>query len=128
VFINGGVFRGSVIRERGGLGGVGREDIFVIHNGQLIPPPEPVPRMLSQIASRSIDASGRAAVLGDLFRIHGYAQREGGSFSWVTIPRDIAMTSEEVFDPAQMQLLYDLGLRMAAARGAWATQPPGQLP
>jgi hypothetical protein len=128
VFINGGVFRGSVIRERGGLGGAGREDIFVIHNGQLIPPPEPVPRMLSQIASRSIDASGRAAVLGDLFRIHGYAQREGGSFRWVTIPRDVAMTSEEVFDPAQMQLLYDLGLRMAAARDAWAMQPPGQVP
>jgi len=128
VFINGGVFRGSVIRERGGLGGAGREDIFVIHNGQLIPPPEPVQRLLSQIAARSIDASGRAAVLGDLFRIHGYAQREGGSFRWVTIPRDNVMTSEEVFDPVQMQLLYDLGLRMAASSDAWATQPPGQSP
>ena len=37
VFLHGGVFRGSVIRERGGLGGAGREDIFVIHNGQLVP-------------------------------------------------------------------------------------------
>jgi predicted acylesterase/phospholipase RssA len=128
MFINGGVFRASMIRERGGLGGVGREDIFVIHNGQLIPPPEPVQRSLSQIAARSIDASGRAAVLGDLIRIHGYAQREGGSFRWVTIPRDVVMTSEEVFDPAQMKTLYELGLRMAAASTAWATQPPGQLP
>jgi hypothetical protein len=32
VFLNGGVFRGSVIHERAGLG-VGHEDIFVIHNG-----------------------------------------------------------------------------------------------
>ena len=126
VFINGGVFRGSAIRERGGLGGAGREDIFVIHNGQLIPPPEPVPRSLSQIAARSIDASGRAAVLGDLFRIHGYAQREGGSVGWVTIPRDIVMTSEEVFDPVAMLALYEVGYRMGKAGDPWIRQPPGQ--
>ena len=128
VFVNGGVFRGSVIRERGGLGGMGREDIFVIHNGQLVPLPDPVPRSLAQIAARSIDASGRAAVLGDLLRIHAYAQRVEGSFHWVTIPRDVNMTSEEVFDPAQMQLLYDLGRQMAAVSDPWSTRPPGQLP
>jgi hypothetical protein len=126
VFLHGGVFRGSVIRERGGLGGAGREDIFVIHNGQLVPQPEPVPRSLAQIASRSIDASGRTAVLGDLLRINAYAQREGGSFRWITIPRDVNMASEEVFDPAQMQALYDLGLRMAGSGEPWFTQPPGQ--
>jgi predicted acylesterase/phospholipase RssA len=126
VFLNGGVFRGSVIRERGGLGGAGREDIFVIHNGQLIPRPEPVQRSLAQIASRSIDASGRAAALGDLLRIHGYAQREDGTFRWVTIPRDVIMASDEVFDPAQMQVLYVLGLRMAADGGHWSTEPPGR--
>jgi hypothetical protein len=126
VFLNGGVFRGSVIRERGGLGGTGREDIFVIHNGQLVPPPEPVQRSLAQIAARSIDASGRAAVLGDLIRISGYAQREGGSFRWVTIPRDVYMVAEETFDPVQMQQLYDLGLRMAADGGEWSSEPPGR--
>jgi hypothetical protein len=128
VFLNGGVFRGSVIRERGGLGGAGREDIFVIHNGQLIPRADPVPRSLPQIASRSIDASGRAAALGDLLRIHAHALREGGSFHWITIPRDVNMAGDEVFDPAQMQQLYDLGLRMAGSSDAWFTQPPGQQP
>ena len=128
VFLNGGVFRGSVIRERGGLGGAGREDIFVIHNGQLVPQPDPVPRSLPQIASRSIDASGRTAVLGDLLRIHAYAQREGGSFHWITIPRDVNMAGDELFDPAHMQKLYDLGLRMAGTRDPWFTQPPGQVP
>lgn len=128
VFLNGGVFGASVIRDRGGLGGAGREDIFVIHNGQLVPRPEPVPRSLAQIASRSIDASGRAAVLGDLFRIHAYAQREGGTFRWITIPRDVDMAGDEIFDPVQMQKLYDLGLRMAGSGDVWFTQPPGQSP
>ena len=128
VFLHGGVFRGSVIRERGGLGGAGREDIFVIHNGQLVPQPEPVPRSLASIAARSIDASGRTAVLGDLLRIDAYAQREGGSLRWITIPRDVNMAGEEVFDPVQMQALYDLGLRMATSGEPWFTQPPGQQP
>ncbi len=126
VFLNGGVFRGSVIRERGGQGGLGKEDIFVIHNGQLIPLPDPVPRSLAPIAVRVIDASGRAAALGDLFRIYGYAQGEKATFQWITIPEDVKMGSEEVFDPAQMQMLYDLGQRLAREGGAWSTAPPGQ--
>jgi hypothetical protein len=128
VFLNGGVFRGSAIRERGGHGGTGREDIFVVHNGQLLAEPEPVSRSLAQIATRSIDALGRTAVLGDLLRIHAHAQREGGSFRWVTIPRDVSMVAEEVFDPVHMQALYDLGLQMAESNDAWRTQPPGQQP
>ncbi len=126
VFLNAGVFRGSVIRERGGHGGKGREDIFVIHNGQLIPIPEPINRSLPDIAVRVIDAAGRVAAIGDLFRIYGYAQREQAGFKWVTIPRDVVMGSAETFDPVAMQSLYDLGLRMAASRGSWETLPPGQ--
>ena len=128
VFLNGGVFRGSIIRERGGLGGVGQENIYVIHNGQLVPPPDPIQRSLSQIAVRVIDATGRAVAIGDLFRIQGYAQQEGGSFRWITIPEDVNMVGEEVFDPAQMQLLYELGHRMALAGEPWLTRLPGRRP
>lgn len=126
VFLNGGVIRGSVIRERGGQGGSGKEDIYVIHNGQLIPQPDPVARSLSAIAGRVIDATGRVVAIGDLFRIQSYTQQEGGAFRWITIPEDVNMIGDEVFDPAQMQLLYDLGLRMAANPEPWLTQLPGR--
>jgi hypothetical protein len=126
VFLNGGVFRASVVRERGGAGGTGREDIFVIHNGQLVPLPDPIPRSLPAIAVRVIDASGRAAAVGDLFRIHAYAEREGAGYQWVTIPEHVDMQADEIFDPRQMQALYDLGFRMAAAGGHWMTRPPGR--
>ncbi len=128
VFLNGGVFRGSIIRERGGRGGTGTEDIYVIHNGQLVPQPDPIQRSLSQIAVRVIDATGRAVAIGDLFRIQGYAQQEGGRFRWITIPEDVNMVGEEVFDPAQMQLLYELGHRMALAGEPWLTRLPGRRP
>lgn len=126
VFINGGAFRGSLLRERGGAGGAGQENIFVIHNGQLVPLPDPVARSLSAIAVRVIDASGRAAAVGDLFRIYAYAQREGAGFQWVTIPDSVNMQADEIFDPVQMQALYDLGVRMAVAGGDWSTLPPGR--
>ena len=128
VFLNGGVFRGSIIRERGGLGGLGREAIYVIHNGQLIPQPDPIARALPAIAGRVIDATGRAVAIGDLFRIQGYAQHEGGSFRWITLPEDVNMAGDEVFDPVQMQMLYDLGHRMALKEPRWLTQLPGLRP
>ena len=125
VFLNGGVFSGSVVRQRGGHGGAGREDIYVIHNGQLIPRPDPVARSLPQIAVRVIDASGRAAAVGDLFRIYGYAQREQASFRWITMPEDVDMMSDEVFDPVQMRVLYDVGFDLAIGGDHWLTLPPG---
>ena len=128
VFLNGGVFRGSIIRERGGRGGLGREDVYVVHNGQLIPQPDPIARALPAIAGRVIDATGRAVAIGDLFRIQGYAQHEGGSFRWITIPEDVRMVGDEVFDPVQMQKLYDLGHRMALQEPRWLTQLPGRRP
>ena len=125
VFLNGGVFRGSLVRQRGGHGGAGHEDIFVIHNGQLVPVPEQVSRSLPAIAVRGIDASGRSAVIGDLFRIFSYAQREQAGFQWITIPDDVVVGGEEIFDPAQMRSLYEAGFAMATAGGAWFTLPPG---
>jgi predicted acylesterase/phospholipase RssA len=126
LFLNGGVFEGSVIRERGGHGGQGREDIFVIHNGQLIPQPDPIRRSLPAIAERVIDASGRAAATGDLFRIYSYARQHQARFQWITIPNDVTIAGDEVFDPRQMQALYELGRAMSQAGGGWATLPPGR--
>ncbi|MCV2360062.1 patatin-like phospholipase family protein [Paucibacter sp. TC2R-5] len=125
VFVNGGVFRSAIIQERGGLG-AGHEDFYVIHNGQLLPVPDPVARSMSAIAIRVLDATGRVAVLGDLFRIYGHAQQFGAGFRWVTIPNDVSMTSAETFDPVQMNMLYQFGYHMAQSREPWATAPPGR--
>jgi len=126
VFLNGGVFRGSVIRDRGGQGGKGLEDIFVIHNGQLVPPPAAVQRSLPRIATSVIDATGRAATLGDLHRLHAWARSNNSSFRWVTIPDDVTVSAEEVFDPAAMRELYDLGFAMGRSGSVWSTLPPGR--
>ncbi len=125
VFFNEGLYSSSIVRTRGGLG-KGREDIYVIHNGQLVSVPDPVRRSLPSISMRVIDFSGRSAVVGDLFRIYGDATREQANFRWVTIPDDVSMESDEVFDPTSMTALYDIGYRLAVGRNAWAVMPPGR--
>jgi predicted acylesterase/phospholipase RssA len=124
VFLHGGVFRPSLIRERAGLG-AGREDIFVIHNGQLSADPSPTPRSLRGITTRVIEASSRAGVVGALFIIYAVAQREQASFQWVTIPQDAEIPGTAVFDPVKMRELYEVGYRTALAGPVWSVNPPG---
>ena len=124
VFLNGGVFRWSVVRERAQLG-PGREDIYVIHNGQLRGDPSPTRRSLGSIASRVLEASGRSALMGDLFRIYALALREQGEFQWVTIPPGVNLSGDEVFDPATMRELHRIGYEKARAGPLWEVEPPG---
>lgn len=124
VFLNGGVFRPSLIRDRAGRG-AGREDIFVIHNGQLRADPSPTPRSLRGIALRVLEASGRAAVVGDLFRIYAFALHEQAGYQWITIPQGVDLAGTELFDPVLMGKLYEIGYKSALAGPEWAVRPPG---
>jgi predicted acylesterase/phospholipase RssA len=125
VFLTGGVFDSSVIRSRAGRG-PGRESIYVIHNGQLLPPAaEPTPRSLRGIASRTLQATGRAGMVGDLFRIRTVAVATQANFYWITIPDEVEIEGSEVFDPVVMGRLYELGYRKGAAGLQWFTGPPG---
>jgi len=126
VFYTGGVFPRTIMRERGGRAGVqGREAIYVIHNGQLAAAPQPTRRRVVGIASRVLQASGRAAVINDLIRIYAVARLQEASYHWVTIPDGVEMAREEVFDRVRMTALYEVGYQLAASGVTWARVPPG---
>jgi predicted acylesterase/phospholipase RssA len=118
VFLNGGVFRPSLVHQGAGRGAA-REDVFVIHNGQLSETPSPTPRSLRGITSRVIEASGRAGLVGDLFRIYTFAQRDQGTFHWVTIDQSVDLPGPDVFDPVKMAELYEIGYKVALAGPVW---------
>jgi hypothetical protein len=124
VFLNAGVFRPSLLYARSGRG-TAREEIFVIHNGQLTVAPSPTRRSLRAIASRALDASARAGVVGDLIRIYAFALRDEGTFHWVTIDQSVDLPGPEVFDPEAMTRLYEIGRKAALAGPMWKTRPPG---
>lgn len=124
VFFSGGVFGPHLLRERGGRGR-GREDVFVIHNGQLRPVPEEVRRSLGSISARTLNASSRAAMVGSLFRIFAFAGQAEAEFNWVTIPDGVEIEGAEAFDPVRMRALYDVGYELARKGPVWSTRPPG---
>ncbi|MBK6806105.1 MAG: patatin-like phospholipase family protein [Betaproteobacteria bacterium] len=124
VFYTAGVFSFGRARAEAG-GGPGQEDLFIIHNGQLQPVASPTRRSLRSIAMRVFDSSGKAAVVGDLFRIYAITSRERTGYHWTTIPEGVELVGDEVFDPVRMRALYDLGVRGALAGPEWSTKPPG---
>jgi predicted acylesterase/phospholipase RssA len=123
-FLTGGVFDSSVIRDRAGRG-PGRENIYVIHNGQLPPVAAQTPRSLRGIATRTLQAASRAGMVGDLFRIHTIAVATKADFFWITIPDDVPIEGSEVFDPVMMGRLYELGYRKGTEGPLWNSGAPG---
>jgi predicted acylesterase/phospholipase RssA len=122
LFLSGGVFRFQPIQARSGRG-AGREDIFVIHNGKLRAEPSPVRRSVRAIGTRVLEASLRAGTVNDLIRVHAI-NREAG-FYWVTIGENVELEGAEVFDPARMRELYDIGYGVGRAGPEWEVNPPG---
>jgi hypothetical protein len=118
VFYNGGVISFSAARQGRGRA-VGREDVFVIHNGQLLPAPE-VTRSVRSIALRTFESATKWVVVSDLIRIYTLALREQARFHWVTIPEGIDIVGEQVFDPVKMSELYELGHEKARRGPPWS--------
>lgn len=124
VFYSAGVFNFEAAQKNSPRG-PGREDIYIIHNGQLGPVHGETRRSLASIAYRSIEAAAKAAVIGDLFRIYASAKRSQSGFYWVTIPAEVSLESEEMFDPQTMRRLFDFGLEKAQHGDFWFNEPPG---
>jgi predicted acylesterase/phospholipase RssA len=123
-FVTAGVFRPSLARSQAGSR-PGRDDLFVIHNGQLFATPSPTPRTVRGIALQSMDAASRASMLDELVRIYAFALREDAGYAWAGIPQGINLAGAEIFDPAVMRELFDLGYRRALAGPEWQALPPG---
>ena len=124
LFYSGGVFNFAATRESAGRGN-GREDIYVIHNGQLPPVPGTTSRSLRSIATRAFELAARSATLGDLFRIWAVAQRDSAGFMWITIPEGVELSGNETFDPDVMVRLYEMGFQRALGGPVWSSQLPG---
>jgi len=124
LFYSAGVFNFMQARE-----GVGRgqavEDIFIVHNGQLLPVPGTTNRSLRSIGTRAFTAAAKASTLGDLFRIFTFALLNSAGYNWITIPNGVELAGDETFDPVAMRRLYDIGYAKSRDGPEWSTRPPG---
>ena len=124
VFLTAGLFRPMQSRGKS-VRGPGRDDVFIIHNGQLRAPHGAIPRTLRAIALRSLEASGRSGMLNDLARMYVFALREQAGFQWVGIGEGVTLAGSANFDPEAMGTLFRIGYEQAMAGPGWETIPPG---
>jgi hypothetical protein len=126
LFYSGGVF--DFMQARAGVGrGLGQEEIYIVHNGQLLPVPGTTNRSLRSIGTRAFTAAAKSATLGDLFRIFAFSLRQGAGYHWITIPNGVELAGDETFDPVAMRRLYDIGFAKSREGPEWATAPPGAV-
>jgi hypothetical protein len=67
----------------------------------------------------------KAAVVGDLYRIYTFTQRDGVGFHYVDIPDDYESRSKEFFDMEEMNRLFEIGYQLAQSDAPWRSTLPG---
>ena len=60
----------------------------------------------------------------DLFRLYSVAEEDGVDFNYVSLPHDYKSRGKEMFDPAEMKRLFDLGFDMAKGGYKWRKALP----
>jgi hypothetical protein len=74
---------------------------------------------------RSFSTLMKAHSWGDMYRLHGVAERDKVDFNYVSIPDGYVAAGEEMFDPEEMRRLFDLGFEMAKSGYEWRKAVPG---
>jgi predicted acylesterase/phospholipase RssA len=100
-----------------------RPQVYVIRNGKVNPEPQQISRKLLPIAERSLSTMIKSASLNDLIRIHQFAERDNIDFNYAGIPDDFIFESKEVFDPEEMNALFEIGYQMARKGKIWQKAP-----
>jgi hypothetical protein len=126
VFYNGNLFSTRQLLREAGRSSA-RQDVYVIHNGQLAESPGLTRRTIPSVALRTLEAATHSGMINDLFRIFAVTTFERSGFFWTTIPNGVEMRGDEIFDPVLMRQLYDLGFEAARAGPTWRTRPPSVL-
>jgi hypothetical protein len=99
--------------------------IYVIRNGYIDSLWKQVPDRLGSIAERSMDTMINAQGLGDIYQLYTFTTMSQGDFNLAVIPSTHISQAKEIFDPAEMRKLFDLGFTQAANGYPWRKAPPG---
>jgi predicted acylesterase/phospholipase RssA len=115
---------GKVAEEAGlGAGSRNSSKVFVIRNGRTNPESQQVPRDVLTISGRALSTMIKSASINDMMRIQYLLQREGVDFRYTEIPADFEFEGKELFDPEEMQALFELGRGMTVDGTAWNRSP-----
>ena len=126
LFINAETLNIASMKRRYLTADGGRPDwrIYVIRNAEVGPHPGQVARKISEITSRSFASLLKSQARSDLERIYFMAKENGIGFNWVAMPADYEPQSDESFDQAEMNRMFEIGYGLGVKGNAWRQQPP----
>lgn len=99
--------------------------IYIIRNGYADAIWKEVPNKMSAIAERSIDTMINAQSTGDIYQLYAFTKLGKGDFNLAYIPASHVSKAKELFDPAEMRNLFELGFNEALRGYDWKKVPPG---
>jgi predicted acylesterase/phospholipase RssA len=98
----------------------GTPSAYLIRNSYLRSDYDPVKPRLGPILGRTIDSLIRTQGVGDAYRIHALAERDGVDVRLTWIPDSaVDVQAEEAFDPNYMKALFDFGYQRAVSGKPW---------
>jgi predicted acylesterase/phospholipase RssA len=125
VFFHTGIVDLGAAAESAGIDKLLTSDLYVIRNGYLDPETRQIDRKLSDISGRALSTMIKTAAKNDLYRIYTFTLRDDIRFHYVDIPAEHFSESDELFDLAEMNRLYDVGYELGISKDNWQDQPPG---
>jgi len=99
-------------------------DMYVLINGRLASEPQPVSRKSLNIFERSFLTLWKAHSWADIHRIYSVTRQDKVNFNYVCIPDNYQANNKEMFDPAEMKKLFDLGYQMGKSEDPWQKEMP----
>lgn len=109
----------------GRFGAYSARRLYIIRNGKITPEWEPVEERVLPIAQRSISTLIKNQGIGDLYRMHATARRDGIDYNLAAIPAEFNVKSDGPFDRVYMIPLFALGEKIGRNGYRWLKAPPG---
>lgn len=101
-------------------------EVYAIVAGKLYADPEMVKPWVLSIAAQNVSTLTYASTRADLARLWTVCTLAGMDFKMTAIPETTpAPKSSAEFNPAEMTLLFNEGVRQMRCRTAWRSTPPG---
>ena len=99
-------------------------EVYLIWNGFVGPRWASVKDGLPSIVERSLLTLFNYQGLADVFRLYILSKERKHDFHVAYIPVDFKSEGNQMFDPAQMTKLFDVGYKEAVEGTAWRPEPP----
>lgn len=96
-----------------------QKTMWLIRNKKIEASYQPVTLGAAKIAERSISTLIKYQGRGDLVDLERLARRDGYRFRLTSVPETFSLKAKEVFDPAYMKALYEVGYEAGRRGESW---------